>query len=262
MTPTRRVLLATPIKDGFDHQYLNGIVGTLMSGHEGVEYIPVVTESTYVNYARNSLADKARANRCDDLLFVDSDMKWSAGMVRRILSHDVDIVGGRYCKRKDGEPEWLYTAKDGCTVQEDGLLEVNAVATGFMRIRTKVFDWMFNHFHERRYQDRPGEGEVRCEYFPIGMVGGGSYERRVELLKNMIDPDGTIAGDQLDIARALYGDLGPGWIQGEDYAFCRLARKAGFKVYVDTKLTVRHLGLCPYPRDEFMRPYVDGEVAT
>lgn len=256
-----RVLLATPVKGGFDSHYLQGIVSTLMAGHAGVEYVPMVSESTYVNYARNSIADAARRNNCDEVIFIDSDMQFSAHMVERLRSHDVDIVCGRYCKRKDGKPEWLYNPMPGAVADANGLLEIAEGPTGFMRIRTKVFDTLFQHSLDRLYTDVPHKGEVRCEYFPIGIIGGG-MEGRLDRLRQIVQPDGSLRGSFQDIYDALYGKIPAGWIQGEDYQFCRIARQHGFRVYLDTQLTVRHLGILPLPRDEYRRPYEDGEAVA
>jgi hypothetical protein len=182
---------------------------------------------TYVHTGRSALVEAARDADCEDLFFIDSDMVgWGAQHAARILSHDVDIVGGIYCKRKPGDPEWLFHTNPSAVPDEHGLLEVNDIATGFLRIRMKVFDELFSVMPERQYFD-PKRQRVCCEYFPMGVV-------------------------ERSTANPATSDPMQNEPIGEDVYFCRLARKHGFKVYADTHVVIRHRGMFDFPSNEEM----------
>jgi hypothetical protein len=209
----KKILIATPVRSGVEPSYLNGLLGTL-STLKDFHFTIAVTPSTYVNTARNNMVETAKDNNCEEIIFIDADMvDWGAAQIKRLLSHDVDIVGGIYCKRKEGAPEWLLHYGLESKADANGLLEVNDIATGFLRIRMNVFDALFDMMPERRFRN-PGESRVKCEYFPMGVLDG-------EML-------------------------------GEDVYFCRMAQKAGFKIYADTHLIIRHMGSFAFPSDEWL----------
>lgn len=94
----------------------------------------------HVDDARNRLVADFLASRCSDLVFIDSDIGFQSADLLRLLSHDVDVVGGAYPKKSDTEeyPVWL----DGGEIWSNaaGLIECNGIATGFLRIRRNVLE--------------------------------------------------------------------------------------------------------------------------
>lgn len=239
-----RVLVATPVKGGIPPFYLNGLVGMLKNLTDA-DYVPAVAFATYVNVGRNDLVEQAKAEKCDEILFIDSDVEWTAEHVRRIRSHDVDIVAGVYTKRKEGEPEWTFHHKPGAMFNAQSLVECNDVAAGFLRVKMHVFDAIKAKNPRRLYQHK-GQTEPRCEYFPIGLVGPGTAEGRLQAIESVLsDFPGILSTEQMTeriVAILAANTLPPAEMLGEDFQFCRLAREAGFTVWADLGCRLRHDG--------------------
>ncbi len=235
-----KVMIATPVKGGIPSYYLNGLVGTLKKLTDA-DYIPAITLATYVNVGRNDLVEQAKAEKCDEIVMIDSDLQWGAEHLARIREHDVDIVAGVYCKRKEGDPEWTFHVKEGATYGKDCLIECNDVAAGFLRIKMHVFDAIKAANPRRLYQHK-GQTEPRCEYFPIGLVGPGTAEGRLQAILAHLRHLGGVMADNADILALIEGNRPPAELLGEDIQFCRLAREAGFKIWADLACRLRHDG--------------------
>jgi hypothetical protein len=94
----------------------------------------------HVDDARNSLVADFLESGCDDLFFIDADVGFQNNDIIRLLNHDRDVVGGAYPKKSDN-PEYPIWLKDGeIWSDRDGLIEVNGIATGFLRIRRRVLE--------------------------------------------------------------------------------------------------------------------------
>lgn len=209
-----KVLLGIPVHHAVEVECLDGLLDTLL--HSKVaEFVPVVVKGPYVNVNRNKIVDAAHDGNCDDIVMVDSDMEVTREHIERLLSHDVDIVGAKYCKRVEGKPQWNYHCNPDAQPTDAGLLPVNDVGTGAIRIRASVFSAFRAILAGRRYRHRTdpiGSFLQRTECFPIGI-----YE-----------------GEYL----------------GEDVFFCRLAQELGFQPYVDLGCVVRHRGMIGFPAEE------------
>jgi GT2 family glycosyltransferase len=98
-------------------------------------------ESCLVHQARNSIF---RGCKDDYLLFIDTDLAFSADSIERLLALDKDIVGGLYYSRKAPHLPLAFHLKDGRyhNIMEvpDKPFQCDSVATGFMLIKKKVID--------------------------------------------------------------------------------------------------------------------------
>lgn len=238
-----RVMVATPVKGGIPAYYLNGLVGMLKSLNDA-DYIPAISYASYINVGRNELVEQAIAEKCDEICFIDSDMEWTVEHLKRIREHDVDIVGGVYCKRKSGPPDWTFHPKEGAEYGPDCLIECNDVAAGFLRIKMQVFETIKAKNPRRLYQHK-GQVEPRCEYFPIGLVGPNTAEGRLQAIEAALSgfkaEDDALEGTSKILA-ILAAEQPPSELLGEDVFWCRLAREAGFKVWADLGCRLRHDG--------------------
>lgn len=96
--------------------------------------------------ARNlAVADMLRDPEATHLMFIDSDQVLPELTLARLLQHDVDIVGGLYCRKLSPHTplvfkwenegyQWLFP--------QPRLIEVDAIATGCLLIKRHVFDSM------------------------------------------------------------------------------------------------------------------------
>jgi hypothetical protein len=216
-----------------------------LTGITGYELDVRVAKSCYVQQGRNDLIGQAVSEGFDDIVFIDDDVsEWSVPHVLRILSHNVDIVGGCYSKKVDGEPKWTFHAASD-VVDEDGLAPANDVPTGFLRIRTKCLAAIREKFPWRSYQHQ-GEPE-RFEFFPMGLVGPGTPEWIVREIAALIKGSNYVSSNAIEVMINARFDASHRQLLGEDVSFCRLARESGLKLYADTKCRLRHLGDIGYP---------------
>lgn len=102
-------------------------------------------------YGRNKLTERALERGAEWLLFIDDDHVFPNNIVKRLLAHDVGIVGSLYLQRMMPFKPVCYTSVtsegtfgsiDLTKHGEDDLVEVVAVGTGGMLIRSEVFHKM------------------------------------------------------------------------------------------------------------------------
>ena len=70
---------------------------------------PMIVEGSLVYDARDEIARQAVANGYDYVLYVDSDMVFTAEDVNRLLAHDADIVSGLYVTRRGENRNVIYS---------------------------------------------------------------------------------------------------------------------------------------------------------
>lgn len=267
----RRVLLATPVKGGLSVDYQRSLLPVVMRRVPDVEFEARFYSGGAVNFARNDAEADAVAGNFDDVIMIDDDVAYTPDHIDRILSHDLDVVFGVYCKRKPGKPFWLFKPLPDTKPDANNLLECSAGATGFMRIRVSALKTMRAKYPEREFaaqEDSNGPVKVMFELFPMGVVGPRTAEARLAEVKAILSKFPRVenrramipAGLLDDLRDAADGQRGVGSIRGEDYFFCRLARQAGFKVYADLGLgVIGHLGITRFPVGPDQVGYVPGE---
>lgn len=169
-----------------------------------------------VGRARNTLTRKFLESDATELLFIDSDLVFSVDHVKRILSHDVELVGGMYPKKQQEPVAWVInTLDDQPSGRPDRLCEVKYVGTGFMKISRCVFEKMIKAFgSEIAYISDHDHKTLEYDFWHMGV-----YEY----------PDGH--------RRYL----------SEDWWFCQMWRDLGGKVWADQAVILRHSGQILYP---------------
>jgi hypothetical protein len=194
---------------------LMGVNGTSCPGHNfRIQFV----NGDGVARARNNIIHLFLQTECEELLFIDSDIQFTPEHVARLLSHDLDVVGGLYPIKQPGL-RWVATAIEGETPDlKTGLQKVLEVGTGFLRVRRRVFEDMIKAFPEIAYHDdMNGKAELKHDFFSMGVV---------------CDPESGIPQ-----TRYL----------SEDYYFQYRCRKMGIPIYADAFITLGHVGTITYP---------------
>ncbi|WP_043638129.1 hypothetical protein [Desulfovibrio sp. TomC] len=188
-----------------------------------------------ITRARNSIVSEfLRDERATHLLFIDADIEFDPRMVPRLLGADKDVVCGVYpvkglsVERVMAQPagtpaavaeaaslDYAVKVKPGCKMDEQGFLEVEYAATGFMLIRRDVFARLVDAYPALRYRFAC-TNEAAAENYAF--------------FDTMIDPE---TRDYLP----------------EDYAFCRRWRDIGGQVYVSVLGRFTHIGVKGYAGD-------------
>lgn len=155
--------------------------------------------------ARNAeLANALHDQDVTDMIQIDADTYCSAQDLVKLVEHDADIVAAPY--RTRNEPlswpsvRWLH---QDVALAENGLLEVEAVGTGLMRVSRKAMAALY----EAEPQDY---GDPTCKPGRAKPV--------------------------------FWFDVNNGHLWGEDIVFCRKWRALGGKVWVDPSITTAHIG--------------------
>ena len=146
--------------------------------------------------SRNRLAQMALDKEgVTHLLFVDYDMQFPPGTIKKLLDHDKDIVGASYNYRNEPpKPPKSTAIPEGVegTIQPDDLPKVpfkcETLGTGLLLIKTSVLK------------------KLKQPYFMWGFGANGELR------------------------------------YGEDTFFCQIAKRAGFEVWADPTLEVKHIG--------------------
>ena len=153
----RKVLLGVPAYDGrVDVWFANSLVNTIRLSYEKqVAIVPVyMAYDSLVQRARNDIVRLAIEDDFDDLIFVDSDIEWHPDWLFKLLDYDVDVVGGLYPKKSDTEQYPVHALDTGMFVEPNGLIEMQGLPTGFLRISKsalkQVWDASAEYMNEGR----------------------------------------------------------------------------------------------------------------
>ena len=166
----RKVLIGTPSYDGkVDVWYANSLMQTMMlSTQTDIQIAPVyMAYDSLVQRARNDLVKLAIEGEFDDLIFIDSDIEWNPEWVFKLLSYDVDVVGGIYPKKTDLALFPVKLSGEKIDIDEKGLAEVDGLATGFMRISVKALKKVWDK--SKKYNN---EGKECRMVFDIAIENG------------------------------------------------------------------------------------------
>jgi len=214
----RKLFLGLPIHEAVEPVFLVSIMKLLEAGPglDGTIY-PHAGDSL-VCRARNSITRRFLESDCTHLLMIDSDLVFSPEQVKRIATHDVDIVGGIYLKKQEGPPQVVcnpLAQRPPATLEDGDLMQINYVGTGFICISRRVFEVMIQRFGE----------DMR--YF--------------------LDENNKVT--EYDFWRAAPYQYAGGFKRylSEDWWFCQKAQDCGFKIWLDLKVVLPHVGHCSYP---------------
>lgn len=204
MTMNRKVMLATPAIDGrLDYRYMLSMLASTQQLREaGWRYaLALEVGNALLADARNKLVSQCLAGDYSDLVFIDSDMAWEAADLLALLTYDVPFVAVAGPRKNPGSPE--FAVKLGkAAMRADGLLSVDRVGTGFMRLRRDCLEQLVAAHPELCVADAANKS-----YYALFDTG---------------------------IHEGIY--------ISEDYLFCERWRALGGQVLVAPGITLQHIG--------------------
>lgn len=165
-------------------------------------YCIYMSYDSLVQRARNDIVQLALDQQVDDLVFIDCDVDWTPEDFFKLLEYDVDVVGGIYPKKGDEEDYPVKALNQNLKFEENGLIEVEGIATGFLRLTRKALQTVSDDSIEYTESHKPK---------PIKMVFDITVDEKGELIS-------------------------------EDIVFCRKWRKLGGKVWLDPSIKLSHVG--------------------
>jgi hypothetical protein len=213
----KKLFLGVPIYNSVDCHFFSALLEfqrAAIAEDFGYKLHYIIGDSL-VSRARNAITMEFLKSDCTHLLFIDSDLVFSLDQVKRIMSHDEDIVGGFYPKKKQGPIEFVFNCiKPEPPVDERGLTEVKYMGTGFLCISRKVFETMIDKLWDDLIYKVDTLEKVAFDFWKVGTYKFADGFKRY---------------------------------LSEDWYFCQVAKDLGFKVYGDQKILLKHSGNAVYP---------------
>lgn len=178
----RKVLIATPAHDGrLDVWYTTSLVNSVrVAQAEGIFLHPVfMSYDALVQRARNDLFRLAVEGEYDDMIFIDGDLEWHPLWIMELLKREEDVVGGTYRKKTD-DAEMYVMKTQNLQPNEDGLIKVDGLGTGFVKLSRKAFMALWES--SEPYQNESREGRMVCD---IKIVDGQLCSEDVVLFQKL-----------------------------------------------------------------------------
>jgi hypothetical protein len=206
-----RLLIATPFYEvkGWS-PYIKALADTInfLARHTPIiaDFFPLQGDS-YVDRARNTIANWFMGADYTHLLFIDSDMYWTLNGLTKLLASDADVVGAGYpCKNNwDFFGCIIYTNEDGTPqIDDKGLIKAWGVPTGFMKIKKEVFTKLAEAQPDNYYMATTDKDQPPEKFYNF------------------------------------FGRIPP---LGEDISFCRRWAEIGGELRVQPNITITHYGV-------------------
>ncbi|QDH36087.1 glycosyltransferase family 2 protein [Porphyrobacter sp. YT40] len=238
-----RLLVATPLYDGAQSDYLRAVVGLTSAAQQaGVACtFAWLSNNAAIDRARNALAAAFLQSDATHLIFIDGDIGFVPDelldLVARIEADPALAVVGAPCPKRmvnwplvaaaaarglaGGNPVMLerfsgvfaFDPLDPSGQHRlDQPIEVRRVGTGLMVVRRDVIEALANRHPELRYTPDALDRE-----------SGLQAEHITALFQPMIDPDS-------------------GHLLSDDFAFCHRVRDAGFRIWIAPWMRTTHTG--------------------
>lgn len=166
----RKVLIGTPAHDGrVDVWYCNSLVNTIrIAPQNDTMIVPIyMAYDSLVQRARNDLVRLALEEEFDDLLFIDSDQEWDPEWVFSLLNREEPVVGGTVVKKTDAVAFNVKVLPNGLKREENGLMAVESVGTGFLKISREALQQVWDASPEYT-----NEGKLCRMVFDVQLIDG------------------------------------------------------------------------------------------
>ena len=172
----------------------------------------LIKNESLIQRARNNIVRTFMEMDYERLMFIDSDIEFTPNDVVSLWNLDVPIAVGVYAMKRPDCPVTAWVSGKMVKVKDlSGPVDVDYAGTGFMMIKKEVFSAMMEAFPERNHEE--------------------GYEQGVRHSFSWFDP-------RVDQDEGIY--------LSEDYAFCKDAKKLGFKISCDPSLNLGHWGSFRY----------------
>ena len=186
--------------------------------------VETLVNESLISRGRNTLAAKFLTNKdTTHLFFIDADIGFEPWHVLTVLDHDQDVVCGLY-PMKSLPLKWVVNGVEGAEKRDDFLVEVSKSGTGFMCIKQHVFDQVKKHPAVKPFNN------------DIGLP--------TELDEHMYTFFDTAVRENR--------------YYSEDWTFCENWRDMGGKVFVDSRVLLKHTGhfnFCHENDDQLRKDY-------
>lgn len=151
-----KVLLAAPSYDGrFDVRFLDSLINTIqLCDQYNIKILPYfLCYDSLIQRARNDYFSVAYNSKVDVMFFIDSDIGWNPNDFVKLVLSEKDMIGGTYRKKTDEEELYAFKALENninfnLNIQDDGLLEVQGLGCGFLKLSKRCIKLLFENEKE------------------------------------------------------------------------------------------------------------------
>jgi hypothetical protein len=214
LTSAQSLFIATPTLDGsLDCRYVAALLhSTTALAQRGIQFeISFEVGNSLIADARNKMVAKFLASQHTDMIFIDSDLAWSAADLLKLLAYDTPFVAGVYQRKSRSKLDFTVTFGPSITLDANALIQAERTGTGFMRLRRDCLTAMVSAYPELKLKDSSTPpSDWLYALFDTSMVDGHYL--------------------------------------GEDYTFCDRWRAAGGKVLIDPSINFAHMGTEAFDR--------------
>lgn len=190
-----KIRVAVPAYDGKVHvKFMLGLLTEQSIAHgngDAIEF-SFVTGNAGIVQARNQLASEFMDSGDDRIVFLDSDITFEPGALVKLAHRPEDLVGGCYRHKQNEESYpimWLPDEGRGLWTNSSGLIEVQALPTGFLSIGRKVFDAFRAQWPDRMQAHM---GHASYTYFQMPFEDGHHYGEDYYFCKEWRDLGGKV----------------------------------------------------------------------
>jgi hypothetical protein len=178
----------------------------------------LLTGSSVIQMARNKVLSEFLKSDSDMLVWIDADILWNANDLLKLCLHDEEVVAATYRKKIPTSTQFTVQLIRGkLDPDERGLLEVDRVGTGFMRVTREAL------------KDLVSEADKLT-------VNSDDKTISVGKTTKYSDEDYKFVYNVFEIG--VY----KGEFLSEDYLFCEKLKEKGYKIMLDTKIVLGHEG--------------------
>ena len=178
-----------------------------------------VTKSSLIYDARNALAKQAMDGDFDYILWLDSDVQFEPDLLKRLMAH---IDNGL------DFVSGLYFKR--CYPTAPVVFKTIIQRKEGKELITEALT----------YNDYPKD-----QLFEVDAAGFGAVLMKVDLLRKVWNKYGLPFSPSLGL--------------GEDMSFCWRAKQVGAKLYCDSSIKLRHIGLTAYGESTYLSQLEDDE---
>lgn len=189
-------------------EFIQKIMVSRPEGWQKVRYKSYCGNSMLPHVRNAAVSNFLNEVESTDLIFIDCDNVTDEGGLQRLLSHNVDLVGAPIIAKQDDPIKWNCRWLKPIQRELNGLIEVESVGTGILRMSRRCVETMRDAVKNDWYYDRWSDTGKAWNIFKY----------RIEANE---------------------------WF-GEDVVFCVDWRRLGGKVYVDPDITTHHIGRKSY----------------
>jgi hypothetical protein len=212
---TKGIVVATPAYGGnLSVNYTNSLLrSSALFQSNGLKLnVMFLSNHSLITMARNKIVAEIFKNDKYDwesIVWIDSDISWEPEDLLKLALHDEDVVAGTYRKKIHHSCHFtLKMIRGNETPDERGLIEIEAVGTGFLRVSRKAMQDLLDS--EKTFYTEENNATPTSE--PM-------------IIKNLFET-GVKDGQMLS----------------EDFFFCAKLRDRGYKIMLDTNIDLGHDG--------------------